>query len=102
MCVVTAQQRPRKSTRSADSAPYVTAQAHGLALAAVKASLKPHLRHGGLDRAAFRSAAEAATKVHISGATPTAQHGAAACSACNARQVCCPQRPDQTWRLHCL
>ena len=38
-------------------------QAHGLALAAVKAALKPHLRPGGLDRAAFRAAAEAATKV---------------------------------------
>jgi len=38
-------------------------QAHSLALAAVKAALKPRLQSGALDRATFKVAAEAATKV---------------------------------------
>ena len=34
-----------------------------MALAAVKAALKPRLQSGALDRATFKAAAEAATKV---------------------------------------
>ena len=41
-------------------------QAHDVALAAVKAELKPRLRIGGLDRAAFKGAAQTATKVRTS------------------------------------
>jgi len=75
-------------------------QAHSLALAAVKAALKPRLQSGAVDRATFKAAAEAASKV-----IPFLQ--LAACPSCQFHsqdgtyESPHAQQPS-VWRAHCV